>query len=212
MESEVPGKLTAEEAAALDKLERNDPLIEIDKLEAKSATIFAKLVGAFIEAFGEEVLDIAERMRWETGVRIGQSMAKDFEVDPAAGLDKHFTQAWSKAAAWSRYCICEYPVVEWGRFEIRALRCVYGDTFHRLKAEKIGLAYCAIDVGICEGASPRMHMYFKACMHKGDPYCYQVREVLEDPQELRLRSEEYGWRSLRNLPRVGTEPSQGGKR
>jgi hypothetical protein len=40
-------------------------------------------------------------------------------------------------------------------------------------------------------------------MHKGDPTCYQVREILPEPQELRLRSEEYGWRSMKNLPRVG---------
>jgi hypothetical protein len=49
-----------------------------------------------------------------------------------------------------------------------------------------------------------MHMYFEQNMHKGDPVCYQVREILPEPQELRLRSEEYGWRSVKNVPRVGT--------
>ncbi len=205
MARKKPVDLPAPQAEALDRLEKLDPIYEIDRLEAEAAVNFTRLMQAYIEAFGEEVLDIAERMRWESGVRSGRRMAADFEPDPAAGLDKHFTQAWSKSAAWSRTCICEYPVTEWGRFEIRALRCIYGETFHKLKAERIGLAFCAIDVGIAEGCHPRMHMYFKACMHKGDPYCYQVREVLPEPQELRLRSEEYGWRSLKDVPRTGTE-------
>jgi hypothetical protein len=203
MATERPEPLSAEEAKTLEELEKLDQLYEIDRLEAESAEVFTRLMQAYIEAFGEEVLDIGERMRWETGVRIGQRMSADFEADPAAGLDKHFTQAWTKSAAWSRFCICEYPVTDWGRFEVRALRCIYGHTFHKLKAEKIGLAYCAIDVGIAEGCHPRIHMYFEQCMHKGDPACYQVREVLPEPQELRLRSEEYGWRSMKNVPRIG---------
>jgi hypothetical protein len=178
-------------------------LYEIDRLEAESAIVFARLMQAYIAAFGDEVLDIAERMRWETGVRIGRRMAADFDPDPAAGLNKWFTEAWTKNGAWSRFCICEYPVTDWGRFEVRALRCIYGHTFHQLKAEKIGLAYCAIDVGIAEGCSPRIRMYFEQCMHKGDPVCYQVREVLAEGQELWLRSEEYGWRSMRDVPRIG---------
>jgi hypothetical protein len=200
--------MSAEEQETLELLEKLDLLYEIDRLEAESAEIFARLMQAYIEAFGEDVLDIGERMRWETGVRIGQSMAADFDEDPAAGLDQHFTQAWTKNPVWSRFCICEYPVRDWGRFETRALRCIYGHTFHRLKAEKIGLAYCAIDVGIAEGCHPRIHMYFEQCMHRGDPVCYQVREVLDEPQELRLRSEEYGWRSMRNLSRTGEQPTQ----
>ena len=197
------GMLTEDEQRTLDELEKLDMLYELDRLEAESATVFARLMQAYIKAFGEDLLDIAERMRWETGVRIGQRMSADFEDDPAAGLDQRFAKAWSRSAAWSRFCLCEFPVTEWGRFETRALRCIYGHTFHKLKAEKIGLAYCAIDVGIAEGCHPRIHMVFTQCMHKGDPYCYQVREVLPEPQELRLRSEEYGWRSLRNLPRTG---------
>jgi hypothetical protein len=204
MIDEKPAALSDQEADTLDKLEKLDLFFEIDRLEAESATIFARLMQAYVEAFGEEVLDIAERMRWETGVRIGQHMAHDFSDDPAAGLDKHFTQAWTKDPGWSRFCICEYPVTDWGRFEIRCLRCVFGETFHKLRAEKIGLAYCAIDVGIAEGCHPRMHMHFEQNMHKGDPVCYQVREILPEPQELRLRSEEYGWRSVKNVPRVGT--------
>jgi len=204
--------LWAEEADVLEKLEKLDLIYEIDRLETESAVIFARLMQAYVEAFGEEVLDIAERMRWETGVRIGRRMAADFEDDPASGLDKNFTQAWTKSPVWSRFCICEYQVTEWGRFETCCLRCVYGHAFHRLKAEKIGLAYCSIDAAIAEGCHPRIHMYWKQCMHKGDPVCYQVREVLPEPQELRLRSEEYGWRSLRNLPRMGDSEvkSQGG--
>ncbi len=150
--------LSAQETKILEELEKLDLLYEIDRLEEESAVIFCRLMQAYIEAFGEEVLDIAERLRWETGVRIGQRVAVDFEEDPAAGLDKNFTQAWTKNAAWSRFCICEYPVTEWGRFEVRALRCIYGHTFHRLKAEKVGLAYCAIDVGIAEGCHPRIHI------------------------------------------------------
>lgn len=195
--------LAADEKEVLEKLEKLDLLYEIDRMEAESAIIFTRLMQAFIAAFGEEVLDVAERLRWETGLRMGRSMAADFEADPAYGLNKWFTEGWTKSAAWSRFCICEYPVTEWGRFDVRALRCIYGHTFHQLKAEKIGLAYCAIDVGIAEGCSPRIHMYFTQCMHKGDPVCYQVREVLEAPQEVRLRSEEYGWRSMRALPRTG---------
>lgn len=200
--------LPPEEAARQELLEKIDLLYEIDRLEAESAVIFTRLMRAYIKAFGDEVLDIAERMRWETGVAMGRSMSSDFEPDPAAGLQKHFTEAWTKNAAWSRTCICEYPVTEWGRFEIRALRCIYGETFHKLKAEKIGLAYCAIDVGIAEGCHPRMHMYFKQCMHRGDPTCYQVREILPEPQELRLRSEEYGWRSMKDSPRIGEKEEE----
>ena len=195
-------------AEVLEKLERLDLLYELDRLEAESAIIFTRLMQAYIDAFGEEVLDIGERMRWESGVRMGRKGTADFEPDPAAGLDKRFTQAWTKDPGWSRFCICEYPVTDWGRFEIRALRCVYGETFHKLKAEKIGLAFCAIDVGIAEGCHPRVHMYFEQCMHRGDPVCYQVREILDQPQELRLRSEEYGWRSLKDVPRTGETPEE----
>jgi len=209
--AEETKQLTAAEAEVKDKLERLDPLVEIDRLEAEAATIFAKLMQAYVEAFGEGVLDIAERMRWETGVRMGRNMAKHFEADPAEGLNKCFTEAWANSPAWSRYCICEYPLAERGCFEVRAIRCVYGDTFHKLKAEKIGLAYCAIDVGIAEGCHPRMHMYFRACLHKGDPFCHQVREILDEPQELRLRSEEYGWRSVKNLERTGEKAKESGR-
>ena len=210
MAEEVRGPEFDEEARILEELEKLDVLYELDRLEEESAVIFTRLMQAFIAQYGESVLDIAERMRWETGVKMGRRNAAEFEDDPAAGLDKHFTQGWSRSAAWSRFCLCEFPVMEWGRFETRALRCIYGHTFHRLKAEKIGLAYCAIDVGIAEGCHPRIHMYFTQCMHKGDPYCYQVREVLPEPQELRLRSEEYGWRSAPNLPRIGETGGQAG--
>ena len=118
-----------------EKLEKLDLLYEIDRLEAESAIVFARLMQAYVEAFGEEVLDIAERMRWETGVRMGRRMAADFDPDPAAGLNKRFTEAWTKNGAWSRFCICEYPVTDWGRFEVRALRCIYGHTFHQLRAD-----------------------------------------------------------------------------
>ena len=204
-------KPSPEEIKIREELEKVDALMEIDRLEAESAVVFTRLMQAYIGAFGEDVLDIAERMRWETGVGMGQRSAADYQDDPAAGLQKNFTEAWTKSPAWSRYCICEYPVTDWGRFEVRALRCIYGHTFHQLKAEKIGLAYCAIDVGIAEGCHPRMHMYFEQFMHKGDPCCYQVREILPEPQELRLRSEEYGWRSIKNVPRIGdpAEASQG---
>lgn len=201
--------LAGGQQADLEKLETLDLLYEIDHLEAESAIIFTRLMQAFIAAFGEEVLDIAERMRWESGLKMGQGMAADFAEDPAYGLNKWFAEAWTHDAAWSRFCICEYPVAERGRFEVRALRCIYGQTFHQLKAETIGLAYCAIDVGIAAGCSPRLHMYFTQCMHKGDPVCHQVREVLDEPQEVRLRTEEYGWRSMQALPRMGATTIEG---
>jgi len=204
MSEEVRQGMTEKEAQELEELEKIDCLYEIDRLEAQSAIIFTRLMQAFIEAFGEETLDIAERMRWESGIRMGQRMAKDFEEDPAAGLDQHFTKAWTQNAAWSRFCICEYPVTDRGRFETRALRCIYGHTFHKLKAEKIGLAYCAIDCGIAEGCSPRIRMHWTQNMHWGDPVCFQIREVLDEPQDVHLRSEEYGWRSMKNVPRIGS--------
>ena len=98
MDPETDQAMTAEETATMEELEKLDWLYELDRMEAQSAIIFTRLMQAYIAAFGEEVLDIAERMRWETGVRIGQRMTPDFEDDPAAGLDKHFAQAWSKAA------------------------------------------------------------------------------------------------------------------
>jgi hypothetical protein len=73
-----------------------------------------------------------------------------------------------------------------------------------MDARKIIIGQCMGDCAAVRGWSPNLVMRFPNAQLRGDPYCYQIREVVQDadPEEDEWsveKSEKYGWRSVKEL-------------
>ena len=71
------------------------PLVEeYVQLATEREVVYARLVRAMADAFGEEdVLDIVEKVGWDFGVEAGRTWREKFEDDPEAALHE-------KAHSW----------------------------------------------------------------------------------------------------------------
>jgi len=190
--------------SAKDKLESHEVTRRYNELCKFRAIVYARLMRKMIEAFGEEVLDIAEEIRRENGRYAGERQVdvleneRKYDRDPAI-LIQEMDEMWhGLSAAWSRTCPCNFNPVPQERYhELHSLWCIYAEAFRSVREEKIGISWCCWDMGYTPTFHPLFCQYMPKHMLKGDNLCYQIRRLAETPeQQWRLNSIEYtGWRS-----------------
>ncbi len=190
--------------SAKDKLESQELAARYNEFCKFRAIVYAKLMRKMVDAFGEDVLDIAETIRRENGRYSGERSAdvianeRKYNEDPQI-LIREMDENWhSLSAAWSRTCPCYYHAnPEEGYHELFSLWCIYEEAFKSVHEEKIGITWCCWDMGLTPTAHPLFCQYMPKHQLKGDNLCYQVRRLASTPEEqAHLNSIEYtGWRS-----------------
>jgi hypothetical protein len=180
------------------------PLIEEFIALAKEwERTYCRLMRELVDAFGEEeVLDIVERTWWDQAFEVGKTWREEFERDPQAALEKK-AHSWHDDAVWARICCCDVPVLETNRWELVAVKC-YRELFREMGEPKLGISWCMTDFAAVRGWSPKIVMDQPNNMLRGDNYCHQIREIVEQANpaldEWSIeKSEKYGWRSIKKL-------------
>jgi hypothetical protein len=190
--------------SAQDKLESQEIARQYNEVCKQRAIVYGKLMRKMVDAFGEDVLDIAENIRRESGRYSGErnvdiiDQERKYDEDPASLIDAQETFWQSLSAAWSRTCPCYYQPVQEKRYhELISLWCIYAEAFRSIHEEKIGITWCCWDMGSTPTAHPLFCQYMPRHMLKGDNLCYQIRRLADSPeQQAQLNSIEYtGWRS-----------------
>jgi len=180
------------------------PLIEkYVSLAEKREIVYARLVRAMADAFGEEeVLDIVEKTGWDFGYQAGKTWREKFDKDPQAALHEKAHSWHDDPLFFSRLCACDVRLLEGNRWELVAVKC-YREVFRRINEPRIGLTRCITDFAAVRGWSPTVIMRQPNHMLRGDNYCYQIREIVGDPSlqwdYSRETSEKVGWRSIKKL-------------
>jgi len=160
-----------------------------------------------INEFGEDVLDIAEEIRRESGRYCGEvsvdlvEQERKYVEDPHKFLmDMHET--WHGLSAdWAYNCKCVYEAEpDNKRHNLYSLRCGFDFAFREIDEGKIGLTWCCWDMGFTPTAHPLYCQYMPRHMLKGDTVCWQIRRLADTPEEQkRLNSiENTGWRAFDN--------------
>jgi hypothetical protein len=190
--------------SAAKKLESQEVARRFNETSKFRAVVYARLMRAMVDAFGEEVLDIAEEIRRENGRYLGErnvdilAQERLYDQDPAQLIDVQEEIWQGLSAAWSRTCPCIYiPAPEKRWHELHSLWCVYAEAFRSVREEKIGITWCCWDMGATPAAHPLFCQYMPAHMLKGDNHCFQIRRLADTPeQQAWLNSIEHtGWRS-----------------
>jgi len=167
---------------------------------------YCHLIRALADAFGEEeVLDIVERTWWDQAYEVGQTWREKFDEAPQAALAEK-AHSWHDDAVWARICCCDVPVLEENRWELVAVKC-YREVFREMNEPKIGISWCMTDFAAVRGWSPKIVMHQPNNMLRGDNYCYQIRDIVDDADSKlddwsKEKSEMFGWRSIKKLEEV----------
>jgi len=161
-----------------------------------------RLIRALADAFGEEdVLDIDEKTWWDLGYEAGLAWRERFERDPYLALEQK-AHSWHDDPMFGRGCCGDVPVLERDHWELRVYRC-HKELFMELGDPKIGLAWCMRDFATVRGWSPHVMMRQPKHLLRGDSYCHQIRQIVDDPglqwDYSRETSERVGWRSIKKL-------------
>jgi len=190
--------------SAKDKLASQEAARQYNEVCKFRAIVYARLMRKMVDAFGEDVLDIAENIRRENGRYVGERHVdiveneRKYDQDPQI-LIREMDEMWqSSTATWSRTCPCNFNAMPEERYhELHSLWCIYMDAFRTAHEEKIGITWCCWDMGYTPTFHPLFCQYMPKHMLKGDNLCYQVRRLANSPEEQAyLNSIEYtGWRS-----------------
>jgi len=190
--------------SAREKLDSHETTMQWDKTAQYRAIIYGKLLREMVNAFGEEVLDIAENIRRENGNYVGELSVdiieneKKYDRNPAILINELDIMWQGLPADWSRTCICDFnPVPEQRYHELKCVRCTYAEAFKSIKEEKIGITWCCWDMGNTASLHPLFCQHMPRHMLKGDGICLQKRELAKTEEEQKwLNSIEHtGWRS-----------------
>ncbi len=191
---------------AQEKLDSYAAAMEWDAAAQFRAVVYAKLMRRMVDAFVEEVLDIAEEIRREHGRYVGElsvdvvANERKYDEDPAI-LIREMDAMWhGMSNTWGVTCICDFTAApEKRRHELRCVRCTYAEAFRSVQEEKIGITWCCWDMGYTPAFHPLFCQHMPSHMLKGDAICLQLRELAATPEEQqRLNSIEHtGWRSWR---------------
>jgi len=181
----------------------------IRELLKQWARTYTRLARALADSFGEEeVLDILEEVWWDQQYEAGRSWREEFDEDPQSGMEMMFRR-WHDGAQGLTGGV--YVVgMEEGRWDLIMLNCYHKDVALELDdigGREIGMGWCMSDMAATRGWCPRLVMRFPNMQLRGDPFCWQIRETVEDADPGLDRwskelSERYGWRSIRK-PREG---------
>ena len=189
--------------AQKEELEKQPLVEEYVQLATEREVVYAQLVRAMADAFGEEeVLGLVEEVGWNFGAETGATWRDKFDADPQTALREKADSWFEDPLFFSRLCCCDNRVQEDNRWELVAVKC-YREVFRRINEPKIGLTRCITDLAAVTGWSPTVTMRQPRHMFRGDNFCYQIREIVEDPtlqwQYSRETSEKVGWRSIKKL-------------
>lgn len=199
MEIREPLDLQAQKA----ELEKQ-PLVELYvQLATQREIVYTHLVRALADAFGEDdVLDIVEEVGWNFGVEAGKTWAEKFEADASAAMREKADSWFGDPLFFSRLCCCDLRLLTDTRWELVAVKC-YREIFRQVNEPKIGLTRCITDFAAVTGWSPKVIMRQPNHLCRGDNFCYQIREIVDDPtlqwQYSKETSEKVGWRSIKKL-------------
>ena len=193
-----------DQKSAREKLESQEVAAQYNEVCKQRAIVYARLMRKMVDAFGEDVLDIAENVRRESGRYAGErsvdiiDQERKYDEDPASLIDAQEEMWQGLSAAWSRTCPCYYRSVPEKRYhELLSLWCIYEVAFRSVHEEKIGISWCCWDMGFTPTFHPLFCQYMPKHQLKGDNLCYQIRRLADSPeQQARLNSiENTGWRS-----------------
>jgi len=171
------------------------------------ARTYTRLAHALVEEFGEEeVLDTLEQTWWNLQFEGGLTFREDFEKDPRAGLEEMYS-LWHTGPTQDVTGIVMDVDFQVDRWEILAFRCYHQQVALDLEAiggRKIGISWCMSDMAAPRGWCSKVVMRFPNMQLRGDPFCRQIRQLEEDADSYldrwsRELSEQYGWRSIKNL-------------
>ncbi len=192
-------RLTAQQ-----KLDSLRAVLEMDRLMQFRAIVYGRLLRRMIDAFGLDVLDIAEDMRRENGRFSAETWidAEDnerkYREDPGRlirEIHEHFD---NYTGVWARTCTCFYNSMPDKRcHELLSVRCTYSEAFRSIGEERIGITWCCYDMGEITAYHPLFYQYMPRHLLKGDGFCQQFRALAASPEEqARMNSiESTGWRS-----------------
>jgi hypothetical protein len=189
--------------AQKEELEKQPLIEEYVQLATQREIVYARVVRALADAFGEEeVLDLVEKAAWDLGVEAGKSWRPKFEQDPVAALHEKAHSWFDDPLFFARLCCCDLRRLEGKRWDLAAVKC-YREVFRRINEPKIGLTRCITDIAAVRGWWPYLIMRQPRHMLRGDNYCYQIREIVDDPSlqwdYSKETSERVGWRSIKKL-------------
>jgi len=164
---------------------------------------YGKVVRALADAFGEEeVLDLVEKAGWDMGYEAGLALREQFEADPVAAFREKAHSWHDDPTYFCRLVACDVPVLEDKHWELVAVKCAR-EVFRQMGDPKVGLTRCITDFAAVRGWSPNVTMRQPRHMGRGDNYCYQIREIVDDPSlqwdYCKETSEKVGWRSIKVL-------------
>jgi hypothetical protein len=181
-------------------------VMEWDDMSAVRGRLYAELMKAMVNEFGDGVLDIAESIRRENGKYCGD-MAVDiieqerkYNEDPAILIQEMDDMQHNSSPDWALTCKCVFQALpEERRHHLYCFRCTYPRSFPGEDEKKIGITWCCWDMGFTAAFHPLFCQYMPKHMLKGDSLCWQVRRLAETPEQQEwLNSVEHtGWRSYR---------------
>ena len=189
--------------AQKEELEKQPLVEEYVQLATEREVVYTRLVRAMADAFGEEdVLDIVEEVGWNFGREAGETWREKFDADAQTALREKADGWFEDPLFFSRLCCCDNRVQEDNRWELVAVKC-YREVFRKINEPKIGLTRCITDLAAVTGWSPNVTMRQPRHMLRGDNFCYQIREIVDDPslqwQYSKETSKKVGWRSIKKL-------------
>jgi hypothetical protein len=168
--------------------------------------IYVRMAKALVAEFGAEVvLDTLEKVWWDLQYEGGKSLRGDWDGDPHRTLATMFDRWHAQGPQSFTSGICD-AVLEGDRWHVLQLYCKQKEVALELDAREIVISQCMGDCAAVRGWSPGLVMRFPNVQLRGDPYCYQIREVAahDDPGDDQWsieKSERWGWRSIQRLER-----------
>ena len=182
-------------------------VVQIREQLVQWARAYTRMAAALVDEFGEEeVLDSLEQTWWNLQYEGGLTFREDFAADPQAGMES-MCQMWHDGPNQGGTGIVYDVDLKGDRWDILAWRCYHQQAALELESiggRKIGLSWCMSDMAAVRGWCPKIVMRFPNMQLRGDSFCWQIRQVVEDADPRldhwsRELSERYGWRSIKAL-------------
>lgn len=176
---------------------------EYRELAKQWLRIYTRMTRALIAEFGEEiVLDTFEKVWWDLQYEGGKTFRQEFDED-LRGAFQAMYDVWHNDATSLTRGVMDVEL-EGDRWHLLHLYCKQMEVALEMDSRRIGISQCMGDCAAVRGWSPKLVMGFHTAQLRGDSYCYQIREIVEDadPSEDEWsveKSEKWGWRSVRRI-------------
>lgn len=190
-----------------DDYERQIKAVEIRDGYMEWARNYTKMASALVSEFGEEtVLDTLEETWWNLQYEAGKTWREDFDADVEDEFKKTYNR-WHNENDPSNNLATYIIEINGNRWDLMAFDCYHQAVALELDAiggRKIGLSWCMGDIAAVRGWSKNTVMDFPVMALRGDNYCWQCRQIVDDPtgysdKWTKEQSEKYGWRSIKKL-------------